>query len=525
MGRAGMASLAVSTIGTHGVKALAGVGAGATSPQALPFEPLKALTQDNLVLAQGFDYKVLLAFNDALNSKARFGTHSDYTAYLPLQKNKPLDGLLWVNHEYTHPMLVSGHITGPKSKEQVEQEMRSVGGSIVRIAKQNGTWRMLKDEHYNRRIDALTPIPFAWPEPIANTTFAIGTLGNCAGGTTPWGTVLTCEENYDQFWGESDYSNVPGSLAYEGHYQWQKYYQHPPEHYGWVVEINPQTGQAQKLVAMGRCAHECATVHALPDGRCVVYTGDDANDQCLYRFVSHKPNDLTQGTLYVANLEKGQWVAVDFDQQEVLRQHFKSQTEVLIRLREAAALLGGTPLDRPEDIEIDPATGNVFISMTNNKPKGRYMGHILKLMPSQGNHEAQSFSSETFMAGGAEMGFACPDNLAFDPKGNLWFTTDISGSSIEKGPYKGLGNNGLFYVPMQGPNAGQALKVASAPVDAEFTGPTFAPDGQTLFLSVQHPGERSKPGQYTSNWPRGGNQAPRSAVVAISGKAMQDLLA
>ena len=280
------------------------------------------------------------------------------------------------------------------------------------------------------------------------------------------------------------------------------------------------------MIALGRCAHECATVHETKDGRLVVYSGDDSNDECLYKFISDEPENLRDGKLYVANTEKGEWISLVFEEQAILQANFKNQTEVLIRLREAAKLVGGTPLNRPEDIEIDPLTGDVLIALTNNKPKGDYLGQILKIEETDNKDKTSlTFKASTFLAGGEETGFACPDNMAFDTVGNLWFTSDISGSAIGKAPYQSFGNNGLFMVPSWGENKGNVLQIASAPVDAEFTGPFFAPDGETLFLSVQHPGERSKSlNTLTSNWPHGPGELPKPSVVCISGKALQELI-
>ena len=112
--------------------------------------------------------------------------------------------------------------------------------------------------------------------------------------------------------------------------------------------------------------------------------------------------------------------------------------------------------------------------------------------------------------------------MAFDTAGNLWFTSDMSGTAMNKAPYKEFKNNGLFLVPRTGPKAGTVMQVASAPSDAEMTGPSFSPDGKTLFLSIQHPGECSKNlEELTSHWPDGGNSIPRSAVVTISGKTLE----
>lgn len=499
----------------------------ATASKAAFVAALKGIdpaSEDELVLMEGLQYDVLIKSGDAISAKDFFGSHNDYLAFIPSPEGSIDEGLLWVNHEYLNPMFVSGYTgKGERTREQVDKEMYEVGGSIIRIRKEaSGKWNIVQNDPANRRITAKTKIPFHYPKPIAGADHAIGTLANCAGGVTPWGTVLTCEENYDNFYGERDWKT--GGLAEASSYGWEKFYNYPPEHYGWVVEVNPATGDAKKLVALGRCAHECATVHELPDGRVVVYTGDDANDECLYKFISSKPGSLLEGTLYVANLEKGRWESLDIKKQKVLKKAFKSQEEVLIRLREASKLVGGTPLDRPEDIEIDLITGNVLVALTNNRPKGNHHGSIPKLIEKDGKYDALEFSHDTFLAGGEATGFACPDNMAFDLAGNLWFTSDISGKSINKGPYTAFKNNGLFLVTRQGPQAGQVIQVASAPTDAELTGPYFSPDGKTLFLCVQHPGETSPSlAELTSNWPEGGTSMPKSAVVAISGPALEQI--
>jgi hypothetical protein len=262
----------------------------------------------------------------------------------------------------------------------------------------------------------------------------------------------------------------------------------------------------------------------LADGRVVVYSGDDSESECLYKFIGSKPNSLEEGRLYVANLEKGEWIPVDFESQPVLQANFVDQTEVLIRLRSASKLLGGSPLDRPEDVEIDPLTGAVLVSLTNNLKKSNFFGSILKIEEEGGDYEALRFSHSTLLAGGPETGFACPDNMAFDAAGNLWFTSDISGSNMHKAPYEDFKNNALFVMPRAGAQAGQVLRIAVAPTDAELAGPWFAPDGRTLFLSVQHPGENTKrPLELTSHWPDGGRAMPRSAVITIRGKALDAL--
>ena len=497
-----------------------------------PIKGIKPQSKDEIALAEGLKWEMLIKWQDSISDKDKFGFNNDYLAFIPFKKNKSNEGYLWVNHEYPDPLFISGFPrktdVKTKTKEQVDKEMYEVGGSILHIKKnKKGSWELVKNSAINKRLNGFTMIPFEWPYPIRGKKEGMGTLGNCAGGVTPWGTILTCEENYQDSYGESDYTNDAENPQHiNSDLGWEQYYkENYPEHYGWVVEVNPKDGTAKKLISLGRCAHECAKVWTAKDGRLVVYTGDDKNDEHIYKFISSKPGSLVEGTLYVANIEKGTWISLNIDEQPILKQKFKDQTEVLVRLREAAKLVGATPLNRPEDIEFDPITGHVLVTLTNNIPKGDFLGTILKIVEDSSDKSGLSFKSDTFLAGGPEMGFACPDNMAFDPKGNLWFTSDMSGSLMNRDEhYKAFGNNGLFVY-----NAKDdiVVQVASAPMDAEFTGPFFSPDGKSLFLSVQHPGETSKstnPDSLTSHWPEGGNKIPRSAVIVISGPTLDKLM-
>ncbi|MEO0336533.1 MAG: alkaline phosphatase PhoX, partial [Pseudomonadota bacterium] len=344
------------------------------------------------------------------------------------------------------------------------------------------------------------------------------------GGQTPWRTFLTSEENYDSFYGEAIIKNGKRTIKQKKYHSWYKQFPLPPEHYGWVVEIDPKTKKAKKHTSIGRYAHECATVTRAKDGRIVVYSGDDANDEFIYKMISNSKESLNKGTLYVANTKSGQWLPLDVDKNPKLKAKFKTQLQLLIRTREAARMVGATPQNRPEDIEINPDNNDVLVALTNNKPKGDYTGTILKIKEKDADAASLTFTSENLLTGGAKAGFACPDNLVFDKSGNLWFTTDISGGSIGKAPYQPYGNNALFYVPMSGINAGFAFKMASAPKGAELTGPTFAPDGETLFLSVQHPGEGTKDLKNpVSRWPLFGYNLPKPSVVTIQGPLMAKL--
>ena len=497
----------------------------------LALKGLIASDKDNLLLTEGLEYHTIIKWRDQISNEDTFGFNCDFTCFIPMDDKDPKDGLLWVNHEYINSLFVSDYnykdAKQARTQEQVDKEMYNVGGSIVRIRQENGKWQIVHNDPHNRRITAKTPITLNWNSPIKGKTTVIGTLGNCSGGITPWNTFLTCEENYDGFYGETEYDeNNVATKTPSKYYGWENFYDYPPEHYGWVVEIDPKDGTAQKHVALGRFAHECCTLFQLEDKRIVAYTGDDKNDEHLYKFVSSKPNSLKEGTLYVADTINGKWLALDWENQAVLKNKFEDQTEVLIRAREASKLLGATELNRPEDIEIYPITGNIFVSLTNNKAKGDYHGSILKIEEANGAFDALNFKVSTYLAGGEESGFSCPDNLAFDLSGNLWMTTDMSGSAMNKAdkPYIPFKNNSLFVIPRYGDKAGQIIRVASAPRDAELTGPWFSPDGKTLFLSVQHPGEQttdlSKP---TSLWPFDKDNIPKPSVVAITGDLIEKM--
>ena len=503
-----------------------------TRLQKLTLEGLAPSNKDDLLLTKGLDYHTIIKWGDKISKKDTFGFNNDFTCFIPLDKNNPKDGLLWVNHEYVDPLFVSKfnyrdyeNPMDHRTKAQVDKEMYDVGGSIVRIREENGIWKVVKNDPHNIRITAQTPIKLNWDQPIKGASTAIGTLSNCSGGITPWNTFLTCEENYDSFWGETVYDKDNQPSQQPGNYGWEAFYNYPTEHYGWVVEVNPKDGSAQKHIALGRFAHECCTIYELQDKRVVAYTGDDRNDEHLYKFISSKPGSLKEGTLYVADTINGKWLSMDWESQPVLKEKFKDQTEVLIRSREAAKLLGATPLNRPEDIEIDPVTGNIFVSLTNNVRRKDYHGSILKIEETDGAFDALSFKASTFKAGGEENGFSCPDNLAFDMAGNMWMTSDMSGSVMnKKEPYVSFKNNSLFVIPRYGKDAGKVIRVASAPNDAELTGPWFSPDGKTLFLSVQHPGEQTtdikKP---TSKWPFDKDGIPKPAVVAITGDLIEKM--
>lgn len=219
---------------------------------------LSASTKDELELADGFQYKVLMSWGDIINQTGeKFGYNNDFLAFIPIDQSNQNEGFLWVNHEYVHPLFVSGHVTDDnffrKTIEQAREEMKAVGGSILHIKKINENWELIKNSKYNRRLDAFTMIPFANNTKIFNSNVAMGTLANCAGGITPWGTFLSCEENFQNFYGDVIFEKEGNRIKQNAKWimGWDIHFNNPPEHYGWVVEIEPRTGVAKKLVSLG----------------------------------------------------------------------------------------------------------------------------------------------------------------------------------------------------------------------------------------------------------------------------------
>ncbi len=514
-----------------------------------PFAGIKPTQADDVVLPKGYRYQVVRTFGDPIAEGQNFGFNNDYVAFFPidgLEKGfdpanpasffyrptmSSTDGILAVNHEYVNPLFLYGYAGGPKTQDQINQEKAAVGMSFVRMQRgRDGIWKMVADPR-NRRVNGWTYARFTGPAAgapvLGGSPIAMGTVGNCSGGTTPWGTVLTCEENVDEY----------GLALDKGGAGWDSSYS--PMHQGWVTEIDPYDPSAQprKHTAMGRFRHENVAVTLGKNGTVVAYMGDDKIDSCVYKFVSagtYTPGNreanmklLESGALYVADFANGKWLLLDYDKVEALRKAvktdgsplFASQADVLADARSAALAIRGTPVDRPEDIEIHPRTGDVYIALTNNSAHGNFHGQIVRLRDTGSDAAALTFDWELFAAGGPNSGFSSPDNLIFDPYGNLWMVTDISSNRVGTGIYSFQGNNAMFFFNTEGPNAGRAVQFASGPNQSEMTGPCWTPDGKTMFLSVQHPGEESTGlDKLTSTWPRlPGDSIPRPSVIAISG--------
>ena len=439
----------------------------------------------------------------------------------------------------------------------------------------------MKTSPLNRRITGATPMAIRGPaagHPLMRTgadpsgTRVLGTLNNCAGGVTPWGTILTGEENIQNYFrGKVDEAAAPEAakrlqrygIAGRGRYMsWGLYdprfdltkEPNEPNRFGWIVEIDPYDPASVpiKHTALGRFAHEGATVILAKDGRPVAYMGDDRVFEYLYKFVAAGRYDpanpagatslLDSGTLYVAKLNDdgtGEWLPLVHGQGPLTAANgFASQAEVVINARGAGDLLGATKMDRPEDVEPSPRTGKVYCALTSNdarkpdqvnkanpRPANKF-GHILELIEDGGDHAGTRFRWEILLLGGNPKDpshgayyqghtdvspVAVPDNFAFDDQGRLWVATD--GMDDTLGP-----NDAVFLVDTEGPLRGRALQFLSAPTGCEVCGPAFTPDNRTFFVAIQHPGLTDKatyaaPG---SRWPDNRpDMPPRPSVVAI----------
>ncbi|MDF1701057.1 MAG: PhoX family phosphatase [Planctomycetota bacterium] len=568
--------------------------------------PLKIL--DDHHVAAGHRAEVLIRWGDpvlagappfdpaaltAAGQARQFGLGNDFTSFHPLPRGSrnSTHGLLCVNHEYTNARFLWSDETryGSRKPERIAVEMAAHGQSVIEVRKTKAGWQVVPDSPYARRITATTPMDLAGPvrgharvktsaDPTG--TRVLGTLWNCAGGTTPWGTVLSAEENFENYFlcppgtGGAEARNhalyglgaMPGGLpALAWHHADPRFdvrrEPHEPNRFGWVVEYDPYdpTSRPVKRTALGRFKHESATAVLNHDGRVVIYSGDDEEFQFVYRFVSKGRFDPAKPQAHQGLLDHGTLSAARFDPDGslhwlplihgqgplVAKNGFRDAGDVLLETRRAARLLGATPMDRPEDIEVDARTGRVYVVMTKNRFRTATQvdaanrracnehGHVLELTPpdasgtppvagaAPGDHAAGTARWDLFLLGGAPTQGRPnnPDNLVFDPSGRLWIATDQGREQARNGC-----PDGLWACETDGPRRGTATLFYACPRGAELCGPTFTPDGRTLFVSVQHPGQGRHPdGRATrrddpaTRWPDFvEGQPPRCSVVAIT---------
>jgi secreted PhoX family phosphatase len=585
-------------------------------PAGMNFTAVAPNSEDAVVIPDGYRQGVVIRWGDpvlpgapefdvrnqtAAAQRGQFGFNNDFAGLLPIP-GAPNRFLMVVNHEYTtERFMFPGYEEGKPTRQQFEIGVAAHGLSVVEVERGPDGLKPVMGQ-YNRRITADTPLVLTGPaagsefvttaaDPAGRTV--AGTLNNCAGGVTPWGTVLSGEENFNNYFGAAAGSVAPSA---ETAARWKRYgiKIEPSERrwedfdtrfaltatpnevnrFGWIVELNPWDPNSTpvKHTALGRFKHEAATIHVTGDGTVVSYTGDDERFDYLYKFVSAKKIQpgrdpsamaanmtiLDEGTLYVAKLSSdipaqeidgsgalptggqfqgsGTWIPLlrsgSGGKAESLVDGMTAQ-EVAVFTRLAADKAGATKMDRPEDFEANPKTGKVYVALTNNTQRGasgkpaadaanprndNKNGQVLEISD---DHAGTSFTWDLLLVCGDPAaadtyfgGFdkskvspiSCPDNLAFDPQGNLWIATD--GNALGS-------NDGLFAVALEGPNRGETRQFLTVPIGGEVCGPTVSSDLVTV--CVQHPGEHDDNSldNPLSRWPEGGNGTARPAVVAV----------
>ena len=485
---------------------------------------------------------------------------------------------------------------GRRDADQVLKEMNAHGVSVVRVARgADGTWAVVADPK-NRRVTALTPMRLTGPAAGSDYlktkyspdgTMTRGTLNNCAYGVTPWGTYMAAEENWAGYFlyeGEQPREMARYGVADEApgdRYGWQtavgdadeyvrfnatptgasaaEDYRNEPNGFGWMVEIdwNDPESTPVKRTHLGRFAHEGVIFAPAVAGQPVVaYSGDDSRFEYIYKFVSREPYDpatttgdiLDAGTLYAAKFNDdgtGEWLALEPGVGGLGAENgFATLADVLVNTRAAADVVGATKMDRPEWGAVDPNTGEVYFTLTNNNRRMQTQvdmanpravnefGHIIRWTEGEGNHAATDFAWDLFVIAGAEPTsstlagaplddtniFACPDGLFVDAASRVWIQTDIGEEQQNQGAFAQFGNNQMLCADA---TTGEIRRFLTGPIGQEITGLAMTPDGATMFINVQHPGATTTADEFAagtlkSHWPDGGDVWPRSATVVIS---------
>ncbi|MET9952236.1 PhoX family protein [Streptomyces sp. NPDC006339] len=582
-----------------------------TGARGLRFEAVAPNTADQVTVPSGYVQNVVIRWGEPIlrgapafdpeNQTARaqagqFGYNNDFLSLLPL-RGEPHRQVLVANHEYTDEVLMfRGYDAENPTREQVEIAWAAHGLSVVVVQEEHRTGRLtpVTRHHLNRRLHTTSAFELTGPaaggalvrtsaDPAGRTV--LGTLNNCAGGTTPWGTTLHGEENFNQYFanGSSATDKRYGVGTGASERKWERFdkrfdlKQEPNEvhRFGWVVELDPYDPDStpRKRTALGRFKHEAAQPRLTADGRPVVYMGDDERFDYFYKFVSskrmmkgssrkareHNLTLLDEGTLYVARLTgdspqdidgtgklpndgefdgSGTWIPLATAGPDGAVSHVPGMTaeEVFVFTRIAGDKVGATKMDRPEDVEPSPRTGRVYVALTNNSNRGKGTnpgadeanprnlnkhGQVLELAEHWDDPASDGFAWRLFLVAGDPndpatyfAGFpkenvspiSCPDNVAFDPHGNLWISTD--GNQLGS-------HDGLFGVATRGERRGELKQFLTVPRGAETCGPII--QDRRVVVAVQHPGEIDgasveKP---ASTWPDGPGKIVRPAVVAV----------
>lgn len=565
--------------------------AGSMDNSLLNFDTISVSTSDNIVVPKGYRSSTLMSWGDPIfanapqfnpngkqDSKAQalqFGDNTDGMSVFPLSNDR---AILAVNNEYTNYEYLFAHEGNTMTADDVKKAQAAVGVTVVEIVKKNGQWTMDINGRANRRITANTEMLVTGPaaghdllktkaDPTGKKV--LGTFNNCANGETPWGTYLTCEENFNDFFGSETKAALTaddkryGIEAEQSKYQWHNFDDrfdvaknpNEPNRFGWVVEIDPNdpTSTPLKRTALGRFKHENAALVVNDDGHVVVYLGDDERGEHLYKFVSKNKYQegnksanrdlLEEGTLYVAKFVMkddrlegdGQWLELTYGKNGLTKENgFNSQAEVMIFARRAATQVGATTMDRPEWVAVHPDKKHVFCTLTNNKNRGvkegqevdganpraeNHYGQIVRWAPTNANHVSDTFQWDLYVIAGnptVHKGnlYAGSDNINKD---NMFNSPD--GIGFDKagrlwiqtdGNYSNKGDfagQGNNQMLCGDPKTGEIRRFLTGPIGCEITGLTFSDDQKTMFVGVQHP---------SGHFPQGGDNKPRSTIVMIT---------
>jgi uncharacterized protein len=648
-----------------------------TRPSALGFTAVAKSLADTVTVPAGYTASVLYRLGDpiatgvsayanngtdpAASFAQRAGDHHDGMFFFGLgsgatpDPNASARGLLVMNHEAITPLFL--HPTGPTTvtgvrtvAEEVDREFFLHGVSVIEVVKSSGAWSYVQGSTLNRRIHTLTEIELSGPlrgAPSMITKFSTtgtrtrGTVNNCANGHTPWGTYLTCEENWAGYFrrvaatddanrtakelaafarygvagnGRELWATVTPDTADNKYGRWNTMvtgattaddYRNVSNTFGFVVEIDPftTTSTPRKRTALGRFGHEGAWPAKATAGKPVVfYSGDDSRGEYIYKFVSATnwdPADanaadrlavgtkyLDNGKLYVAKFNAdgtGNWIELTFGMNNITAANpayaFADQQDVALHSRLAADAVGATKMDRPEWGAVDTLTGAVYVTLTNNTaairtlaatdaanprhyndPKGATAqfgnpnGHIIRWI--EPSPEATSFTWDIFLFGAnfdadpnkvniskltADNDLSSPDGCWFSYASHiLWIQTDDGAytdvtncmmlaalpGTVGDGATKTITNVDQTAATKDvttkvGAELGTKLKrFLVGPVDCEITGIAETPDGKTLFVNIQHPGETTAAANLAtplSIWPSTvAGTRPRSATIVIT---------
>jgi len=545
------------------------------------FTPIAAQTDSTIHVPEGYRWSVVVKWGDPLfsdapafdhatggtaaSSERAFGDNTDGMELFNIDGHQ----VIAVNHEYTnldvlHPANPDGI---PASLEDVRKTQAVQGVAVIEVAEGANGWEVVKDSPFNRRITHNTPMRIAGPaagHDLLKTaadpegTNVLGTLNNCGAGKTPWGTYLTCEENFNGYFGSSDANHELGAglqrygVGLESIYAYEKFDErfdisknpNEPNRFGWIVEIDPADPASTpvKRTALGRFKHENAAATLARDGRVVVYLGDDERGEFLYKYVSngvYSPGAATDGLLddgqlFVAKFHDdgtGEWLALTPEATGM------EAAEILIHTRMAGSAVGATTMDRPEWVAVNPIAAEAYCALTNNTRRGtrpnaggdetpvggpnpraeNQYGQIVRWYPEGDDHAADGFTWDLFVMAGnptvhsdAYAGspnvtpgnmFNSPDGMMFDSAGLLWIETD--GDDSNEGDFAGMGNNQML---VGDPATGEIARFLTGPNGCEVTGITWSSDRRTIFVGIQHP---------SAPFPDGEGKLPRSSVVAV----------